>query len=110
MSRTLSIWALSIGIILSALAIPAEAARSRSRTRSINGTFSGVITRLNRSQMSIETGDGDARGKLYTFNYDQGTSVTGGSKKGTIDDLVIGQNVKVVVKNNRADKIEVSVK
>lgn len=104
MLRTLSIVTLGIVLVLAA-ASSAQAARSRGRVRSLNGTFTGTVTRLIRTQMSFET---DSR--TYTVNYDQNTSVTGGSKKGTIDDLEIGMNVKVVVKNNRADKIEVQLK
>ena len=106
MTRTLSIYALVLVTLLGAMAGTADAARSRGRTRSVNGTFSGAITRLARTQMSFKAGGG----KTYTVNYDQRTSVTGGSKKGTLDDLAVGQKVKVTVKNNRAAKIDVSVR
>lgn len=86
---------------------PVEAAKSRSRNRSLNGTFSGVITRLNRSQMSFEVGAD--KPKTYTVNYDANTAVSGGGKQGTLDDLAIGQSVKVTVKSNRATKIEVQI-
>ena len=107
MFRTMIIASLAICIALSALAGTAEA-KGRGRAKSLNGTFNGSITRLGQTQMSFQKG-GD-RGMTYTVNYDQKTAVTGGRKQGTLDDLAVGQEVKITVKNNRADKIDVVVK
>lgn len=108
MTRLFSIGVLAACLVAFAFTDTAEAARSRSKTQSINGTFDGVITRLNRSQMSFEVGNDNV--KKYTVNYDLDTAVTGGGKQGTLDDLAVGQSVKVTVKSNRATKIEVQVK
>lgn len=97
---------LAAALLLGAVA-PAQAARGR-RGRGPTGTFHGTINAIASNTVRVNVGK--EQEKIVIFWTDNGTSITGGGKVGTINDLEPGQIVTVKAVNGYARSIEVQVK
>ena len=103
---------LLLGWTMAAL-VPATQGGQRGRghahaARGPSGTFHGTITRAVSNTIQINVGKESE--KVLSFWMDEKTSITGGGKTGTMDDLQAGQTVTVKSSNGRATSVEVEVK
>jgi hypothetical protein len=88
--------------------VPAAVVKGAAKTKKrkpLNGTFEGEIIGRSSKSITFKTPGGLA----YTANLGTSTVISAGERKGSVGDLAVGQQVKVTVKTDRAERIEVLI-
>lgn len=84
--------------------VQAKSNSKKSKRKPVNGTFEAEIIVRSDKAINFRT----SKGIAYSANIGSWTTVSAGAKKGTAADLAVGQLIKVTVKNDRAESVEVT--
>ncbi len=95
-------------LVAAASLLPTAVVQAKSKSKSskrkpVNGTFEAEIVTRSDKAINFRT----SKGLAYMASIGSWTSVSSGAKKGTAADLAVGQLIKVTVKNDRAESVEV---
>ena len=104
MNRRAFLLLFAAGLVPTAL-VQAKPRRSKKSSRKpLNGTFDAEIIVRSDKAINFRT----SKGQAHSASIGSWTAVTAGAKKGTVADLAVGQAIKVTVKNDRAESVEVT--